>query len=139
MKNRLDAAAVLNLLLGRENNQFSINISGSISYVLIDRFALGFAFGLDRSLDAEVVATAGLQASFHFWNSGQLAAFSQMGFRLGLTENTVKFPVPFALGLEYFVVPTVAIGPTLFLNHYNDGIYGSFNRYGVAFDLAVYL
>lgn len=122
---------------GRRNDDAAFSANVNAKYFLIDHLALGLGAGLDADPGEDAVASIGPTASYFFWNDGKLAAHVDLGFRIGLTDRTVPSFLQSAVGLDYFVAPTVALGPSLFLNHYND--YRGYQRFGVSFHLGVYL
>ncbi len=123
-----------------EDGASEVFASFSGKYFLIDRLALGLFFGLDAETGVPTVASLGPEATYFFWNDGALATFVGLGFRFGLTDATVNSILDTQLGAQYFVVPTVAVGPMLFFSRFNSKFSGqSYQRYGVAFGLNVYL
>jgi len=106
-------------------------------YFLIDRFSLGGSFVLlDTSTSATNLAL-GPSATFFFLRDGKWASYIGLGFGFGLTSATTDWALLSDVGLEYFITPSVAIGPSFFYNHSNDG--GSVNRYGVLANFGIYL
>lgn len=123
---------------GRRDDGSEYSTAVTAKYFLIDRVALGLGLGLEAKTGDDTVANLGPAASYFFWNDGKLATYVGMGFRFGLTDATVNSVIQTSLGAEYFVAPTVAVGPALFYNHYNSK-FADYQRYGVSFILDVYL
>lgn len=119
-----------------DSTEFSLGLDAR--YFLIDRFALGLGLGFDTETGQSTLATLGPSGTYFFWSDGKLASFAAVGFRFGLTDATIRSIMRGNLGLEYFIVPSVAFGPTLFFNHYNSK-YKDYQRYGLALGLNIYL
>jgi hypothetical protein len=124
---------------GARNDEVSLSSSVALKYFLIDRLALGWAVHVDASSEEDSFASTGPIASYFFWNDGKLASYVGAGFRAGLTEATVDTAFQGFLGAEYFVVPSVAVGPSLFLTHYLRDNGTHFQRFGMTFGLSVFL
>ena len=122
--------------LGTDGAQYSASVTGK--YFLVDRFALGLSLGVDGATDEIPVASVGPTASYFFWQSGKLASHVDVGVRVGLTSATVRSVLLGSVGLEYFLAPTVALGPALFYNYYSSR-YSDYQRYGLSFNLGIYL
>ena len=123
---------------GRLEDATEINTSIAAKYFLIDRVGLGLSFGLSSGGNEDTVASFGPTASYFFWQSEKLTSRLDLGFRFGLTDATVNSFIQTGLGLDYFILPSVAAGPTLFFNHYM-GSRRNYNIYGIALQLGVFI
>jgi hypothetical protein len=108
-------------------------------YFLIDRFALGMVAGFEDTTDTTAIASLGPSAAYYFLTQGRLAMSALLGFRLGLTDDTYDKIVNSGIGAEYFLTPSVAVGPTAFFTYYSSGGSNEKKRFGISFDLLVYL
>lgn len=117
-------------------SEFAVSLAGR--YFLKDRIAMGLSFGFESSGDYESVGSLGPTVAYFFWNYDQLASFVGLTFRVGFTDATVSSMVLGELGLEYFIIPSVALGPSLHLNYYNSRRQ-DFQRFGVVVNLGIYL
>ena len=124
---------------GRRNDASTSSASLVGKYFLIDHLALGVGAGVTSASDQSTVATVGPTASYFFWNDGhRLATHAEIGIRFGLTSATVLSFDQVAVGADYFLVPTVALGPLLYFDYYNSKV-SDYQRSGLAFNLAIYL
>jgi hypothetical protein len=119
-------------------NETSYSASVNSEYFLINRLALGMVVGFEAREERKTSANLGPSATFFFWNEGKIASFVGGAFQVGLTEGSWRSIAQANLGLEYFLVPTVALGPSVYINHYN-GKFNSAQRLGVSLNLGVYL
>jgi hypothetical protein len=123
---------------GRAEDASAFQVSVSASRFIADGFALGASGGLDGATGLETVASVGPLVSYYLWSGGRLAPYVSGGIRFGLTEATVNNVLQGIVGLEYFLVPSVAVGPSFFFNHYNSD-FTDYQRYGFTLNLGVYL
>lgn len=96
----------------------SFSLSSPTQYFLIDRFSLGAAINYFHSSLGVDSLGVGPSATYYFWTQDRLATFAGEEF----TYN--KFPgVDYffnnraKLGINYFITPSVAIGPSLEYGH----------------------
>jgi hypothetical protein len=116
--------------------EFSASLTAK--YFLINRLALGIGGGVDAGPGESAAASVGPAASYFFWSDGKLAAHADLGFRYGLTDTTVPWFITSQIGVNYFFTPSVAMGPSVYLNHYSSR-YADFQRYGAQVNIGVYL
>ena len=107
-------------------------------YFVQDTFSVGLAFSLSTITAKDTTGLLGPAASYFFWQSDRLAAYIHAAYQFGLSDATVKSKLNVKLGLDYFVTPSVAIGPSIFTNHYYSH-YVDFDRYGIMIGISTFL
>lgn len=99
----------------------SLTLSLPLQYFVIDRLALGGTFSLSHFESSGATFNTfgvGPAATYYFWNYGKLALFGAEN--LAWTKSTgskSQWVWSNTLGLDYFFVPQVSIGPALNYTH----------------------
>ncbi|OFZ21023.1 MAG: hypothetical protein A2X94_06740 [Bdellovibrionales bacterium GWB1_55_8] len=108
------------------------------SYFFRDSLALGVKGTISGSSDSDMGALLGPTATYFFWSQDSLASYARAGIQFGLTDVSVLSIIQGELGLEHFLLPSVALGPVISYSHYNSR-YSDFQRLGFSVNLAIYL
>lgn len=111
------------------------------NFFILNRFALGFG-GEIFSNSHSTVGLIGPNALFYFFNHGQVGAYLGANYRFAVGSSTsLKAAAQGTLGAEYFVVPSVGIGPAFFYtrNFMESQYNADFTQYGFSFGLNIYL
>lgn len=122
---------------GRYSNTSEYNFSANAQYFLANRFSLGLLMGYEKESSLSPIASAGPVASYYFWQDGKVATFVRGFYRAGLTSSTVNSIIGVVLGANYFIVPSVSFGPSIFYNFYESD-YSNYSRIGISFGFGLY-
>ncbi|MBS1985561.1 MAG: hypothetical protein JST16_15465 [Bdellovibrionales bacterium] len=94
-------------------------LGSTTEYFVMDHLALGGDFSVERGgVDGDhVVSLIGPAASYYFLESNQITAYAEFKFLKGLTDNTIQARYMGGVGLQYFITPSVAIGPSFYSSY----------------------
>lgn len=99
----------------------SFSLSNRNHYFIVDRFGLGGALGVFTT-DGFALFTVGPSATYYLWTQEKLGLYftQDVLFRVISGSSTVdanNFETISALGLNYFIIPAVAVGPAVEFFH----------------------
>lgn len=141
-KGNLKTAASLSLSgTTRTGRQTSFFLSANSQLFLVDHFSLGIDFSVERGVlkGDKVVSLAGPAATYFFLESNQLGAYVELRAQMGFTDATIQGRYIAGAGLEYFITPSVAIGPSFLVNYSLRKAYPNYWSYGVYANFGIYL
>lgn len=108
------------------NLSTDIDVAVSWQYFLIDRLALGAAVSFDSASEllqafggtiSSASRTYGFapEATYYFWSADRLATYASLFARLNFNEASgqTTWSAGLIVGLDFFIYPSVALGPAL--------------------------
>jgi hypothetical protein len=105
-------------------NQFALRLRGQ--YFLADRIGIGPAIHLNTS-NSYTSLRIGPSVLWYFWAVDRLGAFISQDVTVGSVYqsggSSSRFDSDSVLGLNYFITPSVAVGPAIELYH----VFGNVN------------
>lgn len=105
-------------LTGRKLGQNYSTLEASLGtrYFLIDRLAIGPEFSYNKTSDEFATALLGPAIQYYFWAQGQMATYLRVDYLIGLNSQTVAGRLHLEVGFDYFIIPSVSVGPYLAFN-----------------------
>lgn len=97
----------------------TLSLSTDVRYFVIDHLAVGGVFTYDHSSNANSndVVWLGPGATYFFWTDGKLASKLAASYQFGLGSSMASGMFTTTLGLDYFITPSVDVGPTVAYRH----------------------
>ena len=114
------AASVSNYAPTGQTSSFIVVVSPSVQYFVMNRVSIGGSLYFQHYSSGASWNALGIgpSATWHFWSEGHLSASVSDG--LTVNENTNSrwyLNNSTGLGLNYFITPSVAIGPALVVSY----------------------
>lgn len=117
-------------------NIFELN--PGVDYFVKDRLAIGWSFSIEAGSGFDTIAGLGPEVQYEFWQKDQVATYVRSGIQFGVTDATTREEVLGEVGAQYFLTPSVDIGPymryTYFFSHFQN-----WDRFDFGAFLGIYL
>jgi hypothetical protein len=123
---------------GFRDDATTFETSVQAKYFLLNRLALGLAGSTTKVSGQEAIAYLGPIAAYHFFTTEHASTWAQMGFRFGLTDRAWDNRLTASVGMDYFITPSVAFGPSVYFNRFNSGS-RSARSVGLELNFGIYL
>jgi hypothetical protein len=131
------------------NSSYSLTASLPLQYFVADGFAFGGVVNWSTSGDSvngvaqtATVVSLGAELAWFFWRHERFAAALQPEFFVNLRapDLPTTYTAAGALDLEWFINPSVAIGPGfVYFHEFGTGLLASSNSYRFFVQLFIYL
>lgn len=123
---------------GNIRSQTRLFLAPSVEYFIMDHFSLGGSLNWLSISDTPSDVSFGPSATYYFFESDRWAGSLEFGAAFGLSESAYDSFISGGLGLRYFFVPSVAIGPRVLVQNFSDrGL--SFQKIGILANFSIYL